>query len=209
MTSFRSELAAAGKTIDVEKMISYITASLDGTYNALFERVDNTPGISLDDVMNQISAYDIHQTLFIDTNTNAKPFMSSANLSSRPLGSSPNRDCGADRSHDEGRRDEHDRCHEDMRHDDDRLCDGGSQGGADVETVPTPPLLIYDVRFTKYMVTLLVTIGGTTMMTLMTVTAMIRLPMLSPIALTQTATLIRVLDHITEAPNKLSTHDKY
>jgi hypothetical protein len=44
MTGFRSEFFAAGKTIDDEEMISYITAGLDSFYTAMVDRVDNTPG---------------------------------------------------------------------------------------------------------------------------------------------------------------------
>jgi hypothetical protein len=59
MSSFRSELAAAGKIIDDEQMIGYITAGLDNSYNTLVDRVDNTPGISLTDVTNQINSFDM------------------------------------------------------------------------------------------------------------------------------------------------------
>ncbi|XP_071685423.1 uncharacterized protein [Lolium perenne] len=67
MTGFRSELAAAGKTIDDEEMIGYVTAGLGGAYNSLVDRVDHTPGITLDDVMNQISAFDMRQSLLADS----------------------------------------------------------------------------------------------------------------------------------------------
>jgi hypothetical protein len=43
-SGFHSELAADGKIIDDEEMIGYITAGLDNSYNALVDRVDNTPG---------------------------------------------------------------------------------------------------------------------------------------------------------------------
>jgi hypothetical protein len=44
MSGFRSELAAAGKLIEDEEMISYITAGLGAAYNHLVDRVENTPG---------------------------------------------------------------------------------------------------------------------------------------------------------------------
>jgi hypothetical protein len=59
MSGFRSELAAAGKIINDEEMIGYITAGLDNTYNSLVVRVDNTPGISLTNVTNQINSFDM------------------------------------------------------------------------------------------------------------------------------------------------------
>jgi hypothetical protein len=59
MSGFRSKVAAAGKIIDDEEMIGYITAGLDNSYNALVDRVDNTPGISLTDVTNQINSFDM------------------------------------------------------------------------------------------------------------------------------------------------------
>jgi hypothetical protein len=67
MSDFRYELAAARKIIDDEEMIGYITIGLDNTYNALVERVDNTPSISLTDVTNQINSFDMRQC-------NALPF---------------------------------------------------------------------------------------------------------------------------------------
>ena len=93
MTGFRSELAATGKTIDDEEMISYITAGLGGVYNSLVDRVNHTPGITLDDVMNQISSYDMRQTLLADDDTADVPFVSLANVGRRapepPRGRSP------------------------------------------------------------------------------------------------------------------------
>jgi hypothetical protein len=59
MFGLRSELAAAGKYIDDEEMTVYITAALDNTYNALVDKVENTPGISLIDVTNQINSFDM------------------------------------------------------------------------------------------------------------------------------------------------------
>ncbi|KAK1613284.1 hypothetical protein QYE76_036957 [Lolium multiflorum] len=106
MMGFRSELAAARKIIDDDEMISYITAGLDGKYNVLVDRVDNTPGISLDDVMNQVSAFDMRQTLLSDTE-DAGPFVSSANLSRRD-----------DKRRDEPRRDDYWRRDERRRDDD-------------------------------------------------------------------------------------------
>jgi hypothetical protein len=55
MTGFRSELAAAGKLIEDEEMISYITVGLGAAY--LVDRVENTPGITLDDGTHQINAF--------------------------------------------------------------------------------------------------------------------------------------------------------
>jgi hypothetical protein len=96
MTGFRSKLAAIGKIIDDEEMISYITAGLDNTYNALVDKVDNTPGISLTDVTNQIDYFVMCQTLLADLDSDNGLFMSLANLGSRPRGFScgrcPNRD---------------------------------------------------------------------------------------------------------------------
>jgi hypothetical protein len=83
MTGFRSEFFAAGKTIDDEEMISYITAGLDSFYTAMVDRVDNTPGISLDDVRNQINAFDMRQTLLSKINSDIDPLISLASLSSR------------------------------------------------------------------------------------------------------------------------------
>jgi hypothetical protein len=97
MSDFRSELAATMKIIDDEEMIGYITIGLDNTYNALVERVDNTPSISLTDVTNQINSFDMRQTLLADLNTDTSLFILSANLGncttrgSSSLGRSP--DC--------------------------------------------------------------------------------------------------------------------
>jgi hypothetical protein len=59
MPGFHSELAVAGKIIDDEEMIGYIAADLDNTYNALVDRVDNMPSISLTNVANQINSFDM------------------------------------------------------------------------------------------------------------------------------------------------------
>jgi hypothetical protein len=116
MSSFRSELAAAGKIIDDEQMIGYITAGLDNSYNALVDRVDNTPGISLTDVTNQINSFEMRQTLLADLGNDTAPFISSANLGTRgglsSRGRSPDRDRrGNDRRGDWHRDD--DRCRDD------------------------------------------------------------------------------------------------
>jgi hypothetical protein len=94
MSGFRSKLATAGKIIDDEEMIGYITAGLDNTYNALVDRVNNTPGISLTDVTNQINSFGMRQTLLDDLDNDTGPFISSANLGT--LGGSSSRGCSPD-----------------------------------------------------------------------------------------------------------------
>jgi hypothetical protein len=85
MTGFRSELAAAGKLIEDEEIISYITAGLGDAYNHLVDRVEKAPGITLDDVTHQINAFDMRQSLLAEaTDVDPASFVSSANLSSRP-----------------------------------------------------------------------------------------------------------------------------
>jgi hypothetical protein len=86
ITGFRSELAAAGKIIDDEEMIGCITAGLNNTNNALVDRVDNTPGISVIDVTNQINSFDMCQTLLADLDSDTGPFISSTNLGNRTTG---------------------------------------------------------------------------------------------------------------------------
>jgi hypothetical protein len=116
MSGFRSELAAARKIIDDEEMIGNITAGLDNTYNALVDRVKNTPSISLTDVTNQINSFDMSQTLLADLDNKTGPFISSANVGtcggSSSRGPSPDRDHCGDWRHDDDRR------HDDWRHDD-------------------------------------------------------------------------------------------
>jgi hypothetical protein len=106
MTGFRSELAAAGKLIEDEDMISYITVGLGAVYNHLVDRVENTPRITLDDVTHQINAFDMRQSLLVEAaDVDPAPFVSSANLSSRPrrLRDEPRHD---DRRRDDWRRDD-------------------------------------------------------------------------------------------------------
>jgi hypothetical protein len=120
MSGFRSELAAARKIIDDEEMIGYITAGLDNSYNALVDRVDNTPGISLTDVTNQINSFDMRQTLLADLDNDTGPFISSANLGTRGGSSSRGRSLDRDRRgnwrRDDDRRRDDWRC-DDMRDD--------------------------------------------------------------------------------------------
>jgi hypothetical protein len=97
MTGVCSELVVAGKIIDDEEMIGYITAGLHNTYNALVDRVDHTLGISLTDVTNKINSFDMHQTLLIDLDSDTGLFISSGNLRNRTIGGpshgrSPDRD---------------------------------------------------------------------------------------------------------------------
>jgi hypothetical protein len=67
-------------------MINYITAGLGAAYNHLVDRVENTPGITLDDVSNQINAFDMRQSLLAEVaDVDPAPFVSSAYLSSRPV----------------------------------------------------------------------------------------------------------------------------
>jgi hypothetical protein len=121
MSGFRPELAAAGKIIDDEEMIGYITAGLDNTFNALVERVENTPGISLTDVTNQINFFDMCQTLLADLDNDTGPFISSANLGTRGGSSSCGQSPDHDRCGDDRRGDDHhgDWCRDDDRHRDD------------------------------------------------------------------------------------------
>jgi hypothetical protein len=110
MSGFRFELVAAGKIIDDKEMTRYITAGLDNSYNALVDRVDNTPGISLTDVTNQINSFDMRQTLLADLDNDTGPFISSANLGTRggssSRGRSPARDHYGDDRHGDWRRDD-------------------------------------------------------------------------------------------------------
>jgi hypothetical protein len=122
MSGFRCELAAAEKIIGDEEMIGYITAGLNNTYNALVDRVDNTPGISLTDVKNQINPFDMRQTLLADLDNDTGPFISSANLGTR--GWSSSRGCSPDRDrHGNWRRDDNRRRDDDRRRDDWRRDD--------------------------------------------------------------------------------------
>jgi hypothetical protein len=125
MSGFRSELAAAGKIIADEEMIGYITAGLNNSYNTLVDRVNNTPGISLTNVTNQIKSFDMRQTLLAVLDNDTGPFISSANLGTRggssSHGRSPDRDRHGDWRRDDDRR--RDELHRDDRRDDRRRDD--------------------------------------------------------------------------------------
>jgi hypothetical protein len=78
-------------------MIGYITIGLDNTYNALVDRVDNTPCISLTDITNQINSFDMNQRLLANLDSDTGTFISSANLGNCTTGGpscghSPDRD---------------------------------------------------------------------------------------------------------------------
>ena len=82
MRALADELAAAGKPIDDDELVSYITAGLDMEYQPLVSANDaRTDTISIDDLYAQMSNFD--QRLALYNNTSGGGFKSSANVVSR------------------------------------------------------------------------------------------------------------------------------
>lgn len=82
MRALTDELAAAGKPIDDDELVSYITVGLDMEYQPLVSANDTrTDTISIDDLYAQMSNFD--QRLSLYNNNSGGGFKSSANVAAR------------------------------------------------------------------------------------------------------------------------------
>lgn len=97
MRSLADELAAAGKPIDDDELISYITSGLDMEYQPLISANDaRTEPISIDDLYAQMSNFDQRLALY-STAGSGGGFKSSANAASRGRGGGGRRSGGSSR----------------------------------------------------------------------------------------------------------------
>jgi hypothetical protein len=91
MKSYASELNALGKTVEDDEIVSYVLGDLDKKhYNALITTVNGNPATSLDDLYDQLYAYDMRN----DEAEDSGSFSSTANIArrdTRPRGRSPDR----------------------------------------------------------------------------------------------------------------------
>jgi hypothetical protein len=58
MKGFASVLIAAGKPVEEDEMVGYITNVLDATYNELVPTVNGNVGVTLDDMYAHVWAHD-------------------------------------------------------------------------------------------------------------------------------------------------------
>jgi hypothetical protein len=80
MKGFAYKLGALGKSLDEDKVISYIINDLDkGHYNSLITSIRSNPGSSLDELYGQLYAYDLRNGV----EESASSFSSSANVAKR------------------------------------------------------------------------------------------------------------------------------
>ncbi|XP_071680293.1 uncharacterized protein [Lolium perenne] len=89
MKGFAYELGALGKSLDEDEVISYVLNGLDkGHYNSLITSVNGNPGTSLDELYDQLYAYDLRNGVEESTDS----FSSTANVAKRdyrPRGRTP------------------------------------------------------------------------------------------------------------------------
>jgi histone deacetylase 1/2 len=89
MKGFAYELGALGKSLDEDEVISYVLNGLDkGHYNSLITSVNGNPGTSLDELYDQLYAYDLRNGVEESTDS----FSSTANVAMRdyrPRGRTP------------------------------------------------------------------------------------------------------------------------
>ena len=87
MRSLADELAAAGKPLGDDELISYITAGLDMDYQPLVSALDaRTRPVTLDELYAQMSNFDQRVALFQGTNSGGGGFKPSANAAMRGRG---------------------------------------------------------------------------------------------------------------------------
>ena len=90
MKKLGDELAAAGKVIEDDEMVTLILAGLDFDYNPLVQSVVSRPTpISVSELYSQMLAYDSRLELLQENHNNG--YQSSANSASRGRGSSRGR----------------------------------------------------------------------------------------------------------------------
>ncbi|WVZ67619.1 hypothetical protein U9M48_016671 [Paspalum notatum var. saurae] len=87
MKSFGDELAAIGKKVEDEEMVSYILNGLDFDYNSLVSSVlGRTDQVSLSDLYAQLVSFDIRLQMQMQQEKEGGGFQSSANSASRGRG---------------------------------------------------------------------------------------------------------------------------
>lgn len=94
MTSWADELAAAGKPLDDEEMISYILAGLDSDYNPLVSSITRQADLSLSDLYADLLSFDAHLE---SQHNGSQQFSSSANAAARSRGRGRGRNRGGGR----------------------------------------------------------------------------------------------------------------
>jgi hypothetical protein len=77
MKGYASELVALGKTLDESELNTYLLNGLDGTYNDAIASANVQPGITVDELYDQLTAHDLRHSMLQDTGDS---FTSSVNL---------------------------------------------------------------------------------------------------------------------------------
>jgi hypothetical protein len=88
MKGYASDLVALGKTLDESELITYLLNGLDGTYNDAIASANGQPGITVDELYDQLTAHDLRHSMLQDTGDS---FTSSVNLVRRGQGDTRSR----------------------------------------------------------------------------------------------------------------------